>query len=418
LFNLLEELLILIRIQSALRFRTTMIVRCLALVLLVSAAGFSLGEPPAKPAASSDVIVFTNGDRLTGKLLRVIGQTVTFHSDLAGDINVTWDKISELTSSSPFAVLEKNVIPKRKLDEAGTPIGSLKFSGKDIQLESATSTAAIPPLPVADVAYVIDQPSFDKQLRKEPGFLEAWNGSVTAGVTLVQATQNQYTFSGAAGLVRAVPSVSWLPPRNRTAVDFAGSYGKITQPGYTPPGMAPVPASYTKTNIEHADAERDEYFSPRFYYLADLALDHNYAQDLSLQQIYGAGIGLTVFKTPKHQLDTKIAAQYEKQQFGDDAAAGTNQNLIGATLAANYTATILKKLKFNQQLSYIPAFNNVRAYSANEEDTLAFPTWKNLSFTVGTLDSYLNDTPLTVPPTKRNSFQFTMGLTYNVKSKY
>ena len=407
-----------ISIDLALRIRPATTIRCLALLLLFSLIGFAHGEPPpAKPAPAPDVIIFTNGDRLTGKLLRVIGQTVTFHSDLVGDVNVTWDKIRELTSSSPFAVLEKNVIPKRKLDEAGIPIGALKFSGKDIQLESATSTAAIPPLPVADVAYVIDQPSFDKQLRKEPGFLEAWNGSVTAGVTLVQATQNQYTFSGAAGLVRAVPSVGWLPPRNRTAVDFAGSYGKITQPGYTPPGMAPVPASYTKTNIEHFDAERDEYFSPRFYYLADLALDHNYAQDLDLQQIYGAGIGLTVIKQPKRQLDTKITAQYEKQQFGD-ASAGSNQNLIGATLSANYTATILKRLMFNQQLSYIPAFNNPRAYSANEVDTLAFPAWKNLSFTVGTLDSYLNDTPLTVPPTKRNSFQFTMGLTYNIKSKY
>jgi hypothetical protein len=37
---------------------------------------------------------------------------------------------------------------------------------------------------------------------------------------------------------------------------------------------------------------------------------------------------------------------------------------------------------------------------------------------VGTNDSYLNDPPVTAPPTKRNSFQFTMGLTYAIKSKY
>jgi hypothetical protein len=39
------------------------------------------------------------------------------------------------------------------------------------------------------------------------------------------------------------------------------------------------------------------------------------------------------------------------------------------------------------------------------------------------MDSYLNDPPvqappLTQPPTKRNSFQFTMGLTYAFKSTY
>jgi hypothetical protein len=37
---------------------------------------------------------------------------------------------------------------------------------------------------------------------------------------------------------------------------------------------------------------------------------------------------------------------------------------------------------------------------------------------MGTLDSYLNDPPTSLPPTKRNSFQFTMGLTYAIKSKY
>jgi len=42
---------------------------------------------------------------------------------------------------------------------------------------------------------------------------------------------------------------------------------------------------------------------------------------------------------------------------------------------------------------------------------------------VATLDSYLNDPPAVVlsatqPPIKRNSFQFTMGFTYAIKSKY
>ena len=78
----------------------------------------------------------------------------------------------------------------------------------------------------------------------------------------------------------------------------------------------------------------------------------------------------------------------------------------------------LKLLTFTQGLAYIPAWNNERAYSAEETDTFAFPTYKNFGISLGTLDSYLNDPPSTEPPTKRNSFQFTMGLTYAIKSKY
>ena len=37
---------------------------------------------------------------------------------------------------------------------------------------------------------------------------------------------------------------------------------------------------------------------------------------------------------------------------------------------------------------------------------------------MGSLDSYLNNAPTTLPPTQRNSFQFTVGATYAIKSKY
>ncbi len=69
-------------------------------------------------------------------------------------------------------------------------------------------------------------------------------------------------------------------------------------------------------------------------------------------------------------------------------------------------------------MGFIPAFNNPRAYSAQETDTVTFPTYRNFGFSVGTMDSYLNDPPATLPPTRRNSFQFIMGVTYAIKSSY
>ena len=263
--------------------------------------------------------------------------------------------------------------------------------------------------------YIVDQSTLDKEMYHHPSFKAGWNGAATAGATLVTATENQYTFSGAIALARTVPTVSWLDPRNRTSVGFTGSFGKITQPAYVAAGVT-VPAVTTKSAIYHAEAERDEYFSPRFFALGQTAFDHNFGQDLDLQQIYGGGIGWTALKTPKQEADLKATMQYEKQQFISGTSSG-NQNLIGSTFAANYVLHT-KLVTYTQGLAFIPAYNNSRAYSTNETDTLAFPAYKNLSFSVGTLDSYLNDPPVSLPPTKRNSFQFTMGLTYAIKSKY
>jgi hypothetical protein len=78
----------------------------------------------------------------------------------------------------------------------------------------------------------------------------------------------------------------------------------------------------------------------------------------------------------------------------------------------------LKLFTYTQGVAYIPAYNNIRAYSANETNTFAFPAYMRLSFSLGTMDSYLNDPPVSLPPTMRNSFQFTMGLTYAFKSNY
>src|SRR5690242_20042066 len=64
------------------------------------------GSPPPK---SPDVLIFNNGDKLTGHLEGSKGGDVTFTSDMAGKITVDWNKVKELHTSNQFAVIPKNV---------------------------------------------------------------------------------------------------------------------------------------------------------------------------------------------------------------------------------------------------------------------------------------------------------------------
>jgi hypothetical protein len=373
-------------------------------------------KPAANPAP--DVLVLSNGDTLHGKFVSSMGGKVTFHSDPLGDVTVGWDKIKELHSSQKFAVLDDKAKAMGRKASTQVPVGTVEVENQTLTVH--VDNAAVETFLTKSVEIVTDEATLDKQIHRSPGFFAGWNGAATAGATLVAATQNQYTVSGGIGLVRTVPTVSWLTPRDRTSFDFSGSFGQITQPGYLS-GTTPVPAVVTKSEIYHGDAERDEYLSPRFFALGQVAFDHNYSQSLSLQQIYGGGFGWTALKTAKQEADLKGTAQYEKQQFSIGGAAA-NKNLIGSTFAASYLLHV-KLFTYTQGIAYIPAYNDFRAYSANETNTFAFPAYKRLSFSVGTMDSYLNDPPvqaqpLTQPPTKRNSFQFTMGFTYAFKSTY
>ena len=387
-----------------------------ALFAIVAAVTSSTCIAQSKPAAAApDVLVLSNGDTLHGKFVNAVSGKVTFHSDILGDISLGWDKIKELHTSQQVAVLKSNTKLRGKRSVKQVPVGTVDVADKTVTVHPPNG-ANEETIPVKEAEYLVDKTAMNKELFHRPGITQGWNGAATAGATLVTATENQYTFSGGVGLVRVVPTVSWLSPRDRTSLDFTGSFGKITQPGYVDPltGLV-IPAVSTKSAIYHADAERDEYFSPRLFALVQTAFDHNYGQDLDLQQIYGGGIGWTALKTPKQEADLKATMQYEEQAFISSGSG--NQNLVGSTFSASYILHT-KLVTYTQGLAFIPAYNNFHAYSANETNTFAFPAYKRLSFSVGTLDSYLNDPPVSLPPTKRNSFQFTMGLTYAIKSSY
>ncbi len=367
----------------------------------------------SKSSPAPDTVVLSNGDTLHGKFVNEINGTVTFHSDVLGDLQLSWDKIKELHTSQPFAVINKNIQIRVGKELAKVPVGTVEVSDSKLTIHPENSQQLVS-LPVKDVPFILSQDLLNNKIRHKRSFIQGWAGSASAGATLVTATQNQYTVTGGIALVRVSPPIDWLQRRSRTSLGFTGSYGKITQPSYTDAGGAFVPEVVTKSAIYHAEAERDQFFTDRLFVLGQTAFDHNYAQDLDLQQIFGGGFGWTFLKTPKQEGDLKATMQYEKQSFISDSSQ--NQNLIGSTFSANYIAH-LKLFTFTQNLAFIPSYNNPHAYSATESNTFAFPAYKSLNFTVGTMDSYLNNPPISYPPTVRNSFQFQMGISYTIKPK-
>jgi hypothetical protein len=282
-------------------------------------------------------------------------------------------------------------------DISEIPDGNLVVTGEKVQVQSASAPPTA--VPVGDVGFVISHPEFEKAVQQNEGFFENWTGAITAGVTLIDATQQAHTFTGGVALARTVPTETWLNPSSRTLVDFNAAYGKVSQPG----------VANLKTAIYHAGAEEDKYFSPSWFGFARLAYDHNFSQGLYLQQMYGGGIGWTVFKQTNQELDLTGGLSYIHQAFD---IASANQALAGSTFGETFTHKFPGGILFNQQISVTPSWNNTRAYFATGSATLAVPVNERLSFSLSSLDTFLNDPPAGF---KKNSFQFTAGLTYALK---
>jgi Protein of unknown function, DUF481 len=398
----------------------------LLVVISLPGAGQAVAKKPVEPATKKEPeikeeLILKNGDRLTGQLLNSTGTEIKFKSDLAGEVTVKWENVKELKSGREFAVVPKDVRDAR--DSALVPQGTIKIGEKAILVsplpevkpehaaapvgEVAKPGAAKTVAPAAkeiltpQIADVVDDATYQKEIHKKIGFKSGWDGHITTGTSMIYSTQNSYLFQVDTALKRSVPTVSWLDPKLRTTINFTLSAGKTTQPG----------TETTITNIYHVDAERDEYFSKKGYYLQAFSLDHNFSQGLILQQNYGFGIGATLFKKKESEFDVTADLHYESQQF--NATANVEQlslHLIGDTLTEKYTRT-WGKVHFDEKLLADIAWNNASAFSASGTSSVRMDIYKKLAFSVSTIDNFLNNPQVGY---KKNSFQITTGFALNL----
>lgn len=353
------------------------------------------------PSSQKDVLVFTNGDQLSGRLERSAGGSVVFKSDMAGELTVPLTKVKELRTAGAFAVLKR-----------GTPValsrqvqpGKIVLSGDGVTTTNEGGTGSV--VPVKDVAYLVDAATFNRELTHQPRPWEGWNGSVSLGTTFSQSTIHGGSVLGGVALSRQVPTVPYFRARNRTLIDFQENYGVLTTPAFIAGTPSDVEA---KTSILHADAERDEYLRRTMYIFATTSFDHNYSQSLDLQQLYGGGIGRTVFSTPAQQLDFKADVHYERQRFFNDIGNG---NLIGSDLSENYRRVLPLKITLTQTASILPAWNNLNAYAANGSLAVAVPLLRRVAINTNVTDSFINNP---VPGYLKNSFTLSTGLTYTLR---
>jgi hypothetical protein len=358
-----------------------------------------------KPAP--DVIVFSNGDQLTGTLERATGDSFVFKSDIVGEITVSADKIKELRSSGKFVALKKG----EKITRTSKQPGTVSYADNAISVADISSSAP-EVIPVKDLADLIDDTTFTAEVTNNPGLSYGWHGAVSGGITLIESTQKGQSYNAAINLVRLIPSVDFLPPRTRSTINVLETYGKITQPviPQPPPPATPIPDTVAKTNIFHADAEHDKYFdATKLYGLVGASFDHNFAQGLNLQQIYGVGLGLTLVKTPVQEFDVKADVHYERQNFQPPTPS---TDLIGSSFTELYQRNLPAKIIFTENGTFIPAWNDFNAYSAIVSAGLQLPTYKRLSLNINVLDNYLNNPAVGF---KKNSLQFVTGVLYTLK---
>ncbi len=354
----------------------------------------------APPKPRPDVLILNDDEKLVGKFLHSNGGDVRFKSAILGEVTIPWSKVKELHAAGPYTVVGKDIRLGRSSDTSKLPKGSLDATAKQITVVGAPGAAPVT-VALGDTAHIIESKEFEQQVMHSPGIGEDWTGAIRAGAALVDATQQSRSFTGGFALSRAVPVEAWLDPRDRTLVSFNFTSGSVKQPG----------AAEIKTDIVHGGLERDEYFSTRrMFGFAQVTFDHNYSQGLDLGSQLGGGIGWTALKSATNVLDAKASITYLNQSF--DGSSSENKSLAASNFADAFTHKFQHGVVFAETFSVTPTWNETNDWLANASATLTVPAYKRLNIALGAIDGYLNNPPSGF---KRNSFQFTTGLTYTLK---
>ena len=357
-------------------------------------------EKPAAP--STDVIVFKNGDELTGTLLREIGNTVVFKSDMVDEVTVPTSKIKELRSKGSFAVLKKHEKIALTTKEPG-----------DITVSNDTITVVDPSgapesVPVKDLDFVVDKPTYDKEMTGKPGIWYGWQGSIAGGVNIVESTTTGQSYNVDIHLLRAIPTVPDIPARTRTIFNLTETYGKLTTP-VIPPTTPPSANQVAKVNIFNTNFEQRKEFTPHMYGLVGLGYGHNYSEGLNFWQAYGAGPGWTVIRDSAQQLDLSVDLHYERQNF---QGSTPKRNLIGSNFNENYRRTLPDNMLLTLRGTYNEAWNDFHAYSAAGSVGLTMPVNERFSLNLDIRNDYLNNPAFGF---KKNSFQLITAVGYRLR---
>src|SRR6476661_2130947 len=140
-------------------------------------------QTPPEP----DVLIFTDGEKLIGHLVGSTGASVTFKSDMAGEITVDWSKVKELHSSAKFAVAEKGIVFGKHDDLTKVPQGTVAVTDQKLQITPVNGGAA-QTIPLANAQNVIPQDSFLRAFER-PRLSQYWKGTASFGAAIVAATQ-------------------------------------------------------------------------------------------------------------------------------------------------------------------------------------------------------------------------------------
>jgi putative salt-induced outer membrane protein YdiY len=326
--------------------------------------------------AVADQLVLTNGDRLTGQVVKFDGKNLTIKSQFAGEVGIPWSAIQEITSDQPLHVQSST---------GQTAVGPITTRDGNIDINTKRSgTVAMPKENITLIRNEAEQSAYERSLH--PRLRDNWDGGTTVGFALTRGNSQSKNLTLAFNANR------------KTLRDKITVYENTVYATNDTPGAVPS----TTANTQQGGIRYDHDITPRLFAFVGADFLADSLQTLDLRSVLGGGLGFHIIKRPATTLDLLAGANYTREAY-----TAFTRNFAAGTVGDEFMHKLYGSTVLTQSLYFYPDFSNTGEYRT----TFSFGTLTKLSTWLGWQNSF-GDIYVSNPPIgkKNNDILFTTGL--------
>jgi len=340
-----------------------------------------LGLSLLVPVSRADQVTLKNGDRLTGTIVKTSDDTkmLLIKTDLAGDVTLQWDAVTEIVSSQPLHLT---------LSDGRVIVG--KVMTADGKLEVATSSTgevSAPHEAIKAIRNDAEQAEVDRL--QHPGLLDFWSGLFDFGLSLTEGNSSTTALTIAGKAARAVP-------KSKLMFYYTEVYAKDNATNPT----------LTTANAIHGGARYEYNLTPKVYAFAFTDFDSDQLQNLNIRNVLGGGLGYHMIKSKNTEFDVFGGGSFDQEYFSAYTTANPTPPPATVLVAAqsrhfaevvtgeSLSTKLGPRTTVSEQVSFFPNLSSIGDYriTMDANAVTKLKTW--LGWQVTFSDRYISDPPL------------------------
>jgi hypothetical protein len=334
----------------------------------------------AAVAAHADQITMTNGDRVTGSIVKKDAKSLTIKTELFGEVTLPWDKVQSIKADNALNV----VLPEGKTVKA-----TLATEDGKVQVTPpGQASTEVAPTQIIALRNDAEQKAYERLL--DPGWGDLWAGTATIGWAGTKGNAATQTFTVGASGARVTNS-------DKTTLYFSA-----------------IRASATVNNLQAQTAQAvrggwgyNRNLNKKLFVNTFNDWEYDRFQNLDLRIVLGGGLGYAAWRGERGRLDLVGGAAWNRESFDPPRPSlAFVRNSAEAYWGDDFTYKLNTRTNLFQNFRIFNNLTNTGTYRVNFDAGATTRLLKWLTWNIAISDRYLSNP---VPGRKNNDFLYTTG---------